>query len=140
MTTAAPKLQLRSLESCARNGRLVVDVSRRLFGREARDTRRVPGAADVESSGRIIEIKASSGWAVRSNGLIYITGPQLRRASDLNYYLYIVENVSQGDPSKAEIRVLHGEDLKRLCAGAKPDIYYVPVRAGDYKKLPRLEE
>lgn len=100
----------------------------------------MPGAADVESSGRIIEIKASSGWAVRSNGLIYITGPQLRRASDLNYYLYIVENVSQGDPSKAEIRVLHGEDLKRLCAGAKPDIYYVPVRAGDYKKLPRLEE
>lgn len=119
--------------------RFVIDQERRL-GREARDTRRKPGAADVESSGRIIEIKASSDWAVRSNGLLYVTGPQLRRASDPNFYLYVVENVSQGDPSKIEIRVLHGEELQRLFSGAKPDIYYVPVRAGDYKKLPRLEE
>ena len=52
----------------------------------------------------------------------------------------LVALVSQGDPSKAEIRVLHGEDPQRLFAGAKPDILYVPVRAGDYKRLPRLEE
>jgi hypothetical protein len=112
----------------------------RHFGREARDTRRQPGAADVASGDRVIEIKASSGWAVRENGLLYVTGPQLRRASDPNFYLYIVENVSQGDPSKIEIRVLHGEDLQRLFAGARPDIYYVPVRKGDYRKLPKLEQ
>lgn len=59
--------------------RFVIDQELRL-GREARDTRRQPGAADVASGDRIIEIKASSGWAVRKNGLLYVTGPQLRRA------------------------------------------------------------
>src|SRR5437879_4932162 len=78
--------------------RFVTDQERR-FGRDARDTRRLPGAVDVASSDRVIEIKASSGWAVRENGLLYLTGPQLRRASDPNFYVYIVENVSQGDPS-----------------------------------------
>ncbi len=119
--------------------RHVIELERRL-GREARDTRRQPGAADVASGDRIIEIKASSGWAVRDNGLLYVTGPQLRRASDPNFYLYVVENVAQADPAKIEVRVLHGEDLRRLFAGAKADIYYVPVRAGDYRRLPRLEE
>ncbi len=68
-----------------------------------------------------------------------MTGPQLRRAGNPNFYLYIVENLGQMDPSKIEVRVLHGEDMERLFAGAKADIYQVPVRASDYAKLPRLE-
>ncbi len=120
--------------------RHVIELERRL-GREARDTRRVHGApADIASGDRAIEVKASSGWQVRKNGLLYITGPQLRRAGDANFYVYIVENLGQSDPSKVEVRVLHGEDLRRLFAGAKADIYQVPVRVGDYAKLPKLGE
>ena len=58
----------------------------------------------------------------------------------VDYYVYIVENVAQRDSSKFEVRVLHGEELRRLCAGANPQRVFVPVRVADYKKLPRLEE
>ena len=68
--------------------RHVIGLERRL-GREARNTRRIHGApADIASGDRQIEVKASSGWQVRKNGLLYVTGPQLRRASDPNFYLY----------------------------------------------------
>ena len=120
--------------------RHVIALEHRL-GREARDTRRVSGAAgDLVSGDRVIEVKASSGWQVRRNGLLYITGPQLRRAGDPNFYLYIVENMGQPDPAKIEVRVLHGEEMRLLFAGAKADIYQVPVRVGDYAKLPKLGE
>ncbi len=119
--------------------RHVIEEERRL-GRDARDTRRRPGAPDLESDGRNIELKVVGGW-LRARGLLLFTPGQIRKAEeDSDYYVYIVENVSQGDPSRFEVRVLHGEELRRLCAGAKPQRVYVPVRVGDYAKLPRLGE
>jgi len=105
-------------------------------GRTARDTRG-HGAGDLESDGRIIEVKAFGGlW---SSGLLYFTPPQLRQGeANANYYVYIVENVAQGDPSQFDLRVLHGDDLRRLFAGAKPHRSYVPVRAADKARLTRL--
>src|SRR5713226_7813270 len=89
-----------------------------LYGRAARDTRG-HGAGDVESGGRIIEVKAfGTGWR---SGLLYFTPPQLREGEqNADYYVYIVENVAQGDPAKFDLRVLHGDDLRRLFADAKP--------------------
>lgn len=111
----------------------------RLQGRSARDTRNTGAAGDVESDGRIIEVKASSQYALRSTGLLYFTAPQLRHGSEnSDYYVYVVENVAQGDRSKFELRILHGEHLHQLFAGAKPNTFYVPVRAADYARLTRL--
>jgi hypothetical protein len=110
----------------------------RLQGRVARDTRG-RGAGDVESDGRVIEIKAFSGsWR---SGVLYFTSPQLREGErNADYYVYIVENIGQGDPSKFAMSVLHGEDLRRLFASAKPHRSYVAVRAADKARLQRLGE
>jgi hypothetical protein len=110
-------------------------------GRAARDARGsgVGGAGDVESDGRIIEVKAFSKWGLKSTGLLLFTPGQLREVErNENYYVYIVENVGQGDHSKFELRELHGADLQRLLAGAKPQRFYVPVRAAEYARLSRL--
>lgn len=119
--------------------RHVIDRERQL-GREARDMRRHPGAPDLESGNRKIELKVVGGW-LRARGLLLFTPGQIRKAEqDPDYYVYIVENLNQGDPSRFEVRVLHGDMLRQLCAGAKPQRVYVPVRVGDYAELPRLEE
>ena len=119
--------------------RRVIEQERRL-GRAARDMRRHPGAPDIESGDRKIELKVLGAW-LRTRGLLLFTPGQIRKAEqDPDYYVYIVENVTQGDPSKFEVRVLHGDELRRLCAGAKPQRVYVPVRVADYAKLPRLED
>lgn len=113
----------------------------RMQGRAATDARGsgLGGAGDIESDGRIIEVKAFSKWGLKSTGLLLFTPAQLREGErNANYYVYIVENVAQGDPSKFELRVLHGEDLQRLFAGAKPQRFYVPLRAADYARLTRL--
>ena len=79
--------------------RYVIEQERRL-GREARDTRRRPGAPDIESGDRKIELKVVGGW-LRARGLLLFTPGQIRKAEqDPDYYVYIVENLSQGDPSK----------------------------------------
>ncbi len=44
-----------------------------------------------------------------------------------------------GDPAKFELRVLHGEDLRRLFADAKPQRSYVAVRKADYERMERLD-
>lgn len=119
----------------------VIDCERRQ-GRAARDARGsgLGGAGDVESDGRIIEVKAFSKWGLKSTGLLLFTPGQLRVGlASANYYIYIVENVAQGNPSKFELRVLHGADLQRLLAGAKPQRFYVPLRAVDYARLTRLD-
>src|SRR3990172_12539630 len=69
--------------------------------------------ADVESPPRIIEVKASAksyrGW------FLPLEPVQVERAGvDPNFYLYVVENIAQGDPAKFTLKVLHGERLTRL--------------------------
>lgn len=110
----------------------------RAYGRNARDTSRGGAPGDIASDGRVIEVKSCGGFDVRTDGLLYFTPPQLREGgSNPEYYVYIVENVRQGDPTKFELRILHGEQLRRLFAGAKPHRFYVPVRAADYQVLER---
>jgi hypothetical protein len=114
-----------------------VIAQERAHGRNARDGRgRGPG--DVESDGRVIEIKAFSGkWR---SGLLYFTPPQLRAGeTDPNYHVYVVENVGQGDPAKFELSVLHGDDLRRLFALAQVHRLFVPIRAADRARLLRID-
>jgi hypothetical protein len=117
----------------------VIEMERQ-EGRSARDTRG-RGAGDVESEGRVIEVKGFSRYGLRSARVLYFTSPQMREGQrNENYYVYVVENVAQGDPSKFEVRVLHGEDLRRLFTEAKVHRFYVPVRAADYARLWRLDK
>lgn len=101
--------------------RFVIDEERR-FRREAHDTRHRGARGDVESAGRIIEVKGLGKW-LRTQRLLNVTGPQLGDAGNPDHCVYIVENITQRDRSKFEIRVLHGEDLQRVFAGAKPHRY-----------------
>jgi hypothetical protein len=56
----------------------VIDLEQRA-GRVARDTRHRGAAADVESGGRIIEVKAFGGW-LRTQGALLLEARQIDEA------------------------------------------------------------
>jgi hypothetical protein len=50
-----------------------------------------------------------------------------------NFYLYVVENVRQGDPEHFRLKIYGGEQLQRLLLKAKERRYYeVPVPVAEY--------
>jgi hypothetical protein len=118
--------------------RFVIEQERGV-GREARDTRYRGAAADLESGGRIIEVKAVGG-TLRGYGLPLEPRQIEEGRANPNFYVYIVENIVQGDPAKFELRVLGGEQLRRLLANAREHRYFeVPVPVAEYAKIPGLE-
>ena len=107
-------------------------------GRQPNDTRYRGAPADLESGGRVIEVKAA-GRSVRSSGFLMLEERQVKEAKENpNFYVYVVENIAQGDPAKFELRVIGGETLQRLIAGAKQRRYFeVPLPAKEHERLPR---
>jgi hypothetical protein len=96
-------------------------------------------AADLESGERVIEVKAVGGL-LRGYGLPLEVRQVDEARRNPNFYVYIVENVAQGDPTKFELRVLAGEQLQRLLAHARELRYYeVPLPVAEYGRIPRLE-
>lgn len=92
--------------------RIVVAMERRL-GREARDVRKRREVADLESGGRLIEVKAFAGSFKPRLGSLLFTPQELMHARNNEaYYVYLVENVRS--PAKVEVRILHGEHLRRV--------------------------
>jgi hypothetical protein len=60
---------------------------------------------------------------------------EARRNPD--YYVYVVENVGQGDPAKFTLRVLGDTQLQRLLGRAKEYRgYSVPWPVADYDNCP----
>jgi hypothetical protein len=54
-----------------------------------------------------------------------------------DFYLYVVENVRQGDPARFTLRVIGGDHLQRLLLRAREQHYYtVPWPAADYDSCP----
>ncbi len=54
-----------------------------------------------------------------------------------NFYIYVVENVRQGDPAQFTLKVLGGERLSRLLDRAKERRYYeMPWPVSDYDTCP----
>jgi len=80
-------------------------------------------AADIESPPRLIEIKAT---ATSYRGWFLLMEPvQVKHAhSDPNFYVYVVENVGQGDPALFTVRILSGDQLRQLVEKAKKREYY----------------
>lgn len=108
----------------------------RAAGREPRDTRYRGAPADVESGERVIEVKAFGG-SNRGFGLWLETRQVDEARSNPNFYVYVVENVRQGDSSRFTLKVLGGERLQRLVSKAKERRYYeVPWPVADYDSAP----
>lgn len=100
----------------------VIDYELRA-GRLARDTRGHGAAADVESVGRVIEVKAAGGSARGAD--LWLEPRQVEEAGrNPSFHLYVVDNVRQGDPRQFGLVDLYGEQLQVLLQRAKEQRYY----------------
>lgn len=111
----------------------VIEVER-AAGREPRDTRGSGAPADIESLPRLIEVKAVGKQSCRSDGFLWLETRQVEEArSNPDFYIYIVENVRQGDPEHFRLRVLGGDQLQRLIARAREKRYFeLPIPVAEY--------
>lgn len=116
-----------------------VTAYERQQGREPRDCRYRGEAADLKSSGRVIEIKAY-GKSCRDQGFLWLEVRQVEEArANPDFYLYVVEQVRSGNPT---LKVLHGAPLARMLEGAREKRYFeVPWSTREYDATPveRLE-
>lgn len=101
-------------------------------GRPARDVRGKGSPGDVESVGRCIEVKATGGLARGVD--IWMETRQVEEARcNPSFYVYVVDNIRQGDPDRFRLHILGGERLARLLTRAKMQQYYtVPWPVADY--------
>lgn len=93
-------------------------------GRVAHDVRGTGAAGDVSSVGRMIEIKAY-GKSARGT-FLWLESRQYEAArADPNFWVYVVDNVAQGDPKKFGLIKLGRERLAPLVCRAKEQRTYV---------------
>ena len=105
-------------------------------GRGPHETRSTGAPADLESPPRLIEPKA---FGTSNRGYeLWLETRQIDEARrNPDFYVYVVENVRQGDPSRFTLKVLGGERLARLLERAKEQRYYtVPWPVADYDACP----
>jgi Domain of unknown function (DUF3883) len=104
----------------------------RASGRSPVDSRYRGAPADIESPPRLIEAKSfgrsNRGW------FLWLETRQYEEAtSNSDFYIYVVENVAQGDPALFTLKVLGGAQLQRLISRAKLLCHYeVPWPVSDY--------
>ena len=110
MTTPEPITGNRAIENAAIAHVLAYEAG---HGRAARDTRGTNAAADVASDGRVIEVKAYGGSARGQD--LWLEPRQVQEAEiNPDFWLYIVENVRQGNPALFRLIELGGETLQTL--------------------------
>jgi hypothetical protein len=108
----------------------------RAAGREPQDTRHRGAPADIESPPRIIEVKAF-GRSNRGFGLWLETLQVEEARVNPDFYVYVVENVRQGEPEAFTLKVLGGEVLSALLKRAKERRYFeVPWPVAHYDAAP----
>ena len=102
-------------------------------GRQPQDTRYRGAPADIESPPRLIEIKAVGKESCRGEFLWLETRQVDEARENPNFYVYVVENVRQGNSEHFRLKVYGGEQLQRLLSKAKEKRYYeVPVPVAEY--------
>lgn len=106
-------------------------------GRTAVDTRYKGAPADVESDGRVIEVKAVGGSARGQD--LPLEARQIDEAeSNPNFWIYVVDNVRQGDLSRFRLGMLGGDQLARLVARKRVQAYYtLPFPVAEYDAAPQ---
>ncbi len=101
-------------------------------GRVPTDTRYRGSPADIESPPRLIEVKAF-GRLNRGFDLWLETRQVEEARRNTNFYVYVVENVRQGDPESFKLKVLDNAHLLKLLDRAKLQNYFtVPWPVRDY--------
>lgn len=112
-----------------------VVAEERAAGRAARDVRGTGAAGDVASPPRVIEVKAY-GTSARGSDL-WLEVRQVEEARrNPDFWIYVVENVRQGDPGQFTLKMIGGERLQKLLERAKEQRYYsVPWPVADYDAL-----
>lgn len=101
----------------------------------ARDTRGRGVAADIVSRGRVIEVKACGGSARGQDLWLEVRQVEEARANP-DFWLYVVDNVGQGDPTKFQLLQIGGQELVTLLARAKERGHYeVPFPVASYKRF-----
>ena len=101
-------------------------------GRVPTDTRYRGSPADIESPPRLIEVKAF-GRLNRGFDLWLETRQVEEARRNTNFYVYVVENVRQGDPESFKLKVLDNAHLLKLLDRAKLQNYFtVPCPVRDY--------
>ncbi len=123
----------REIENAAIAFVITFEVS---HGRAAVDTRGKGAPADVESDGRVIEVKAAGGTARGQD--LWLEARQVAEAeSNPRFWLYVVDNVRQGDPAQFGLRLLGGERLARLIAKKRAQTTYtIPFPVAEYDAAP----
>ncbi len=62
----------------------------------------------------------------------------LEAESNPNFWVYVVDNVSQGDPALFGLRLLGGDQLARLVGKKRVQTTYnIPFLVGEYDGAPR---
>jgi hypothetical protein len=135
--TFEPLVRNRAIEDAAMA--YVMEIERQ-DGREPVDRRfDAAFAADISSPPRTIEVKAvgkdQRGWFVPIETRQYDAA-----RSDPDFYLYVVDNIRQGDPSAFRLKVFGGDQLERLLAKAKKREYWeVPIPVAEFDAAPGRE-
>ena len=94
-------------------------------GRPARDARREPGAStDVVSGDRLIEVKAYGGSARGEDLWLEPAQVAAALAAPERFWLYVVDNVSQGDPEQFRLLRFGGDQWANMLAGRKERRYF----------------
>lgn len=117
----------------------VIDLERGA-GRDGKDMRSAPGfPADISSPPRTIEVKAV-GLSVRGADLP-VEATQLARArADPNFWIYVVDNVAQGNIDHFRLKALGGEQLARLLQRVREKRYYeLPLPVAELDLAPGKE-
>jgi hypothetical protein len=117
----------------------VIEAERRA-GRAARDTRREHAPADIESPPRLIEVKACGG-SMRGEDLWLEPRQFAEAGQNPNFYVYVVENVGQGNRELFTLKVLGGDLLARLLERAREKHHFeVPLPVAVYDSCPTTVE
>jgi hypothetical protein len=110
-------------------------------GRHPEDRRYdVAFAGDIWSPPRTIEVEAvggdQRGWFVPLESAQYQAA-----GGDANFFLYVVDNVRQGDPSQFRLKVFGRDRLHRLLQNAKKREYYeLPIPVAEFDSAPGAED
>ena len=119
--------------------RYVIQLERQA-GREPVDRRyEATFPADISSPPRTIEVKAvgkdQRGWFVPIETRQYDAA-----FADPHFFLYVVDNIRQGDSSLFRLKVFGGEQLRRLLGKAKKREYWeMPIPVAEFDSAPGPE-
>jgi len=108
--------------------------------RDPKDVRSSGLPYDVESSPRMIEVKAFSRSARGEALPLEHRQVVAARANPEHYYLYVVDNLAGLDGAEIGVRILHGEAQLAMIERSQPQITYWPTfRAAEYDQAERLQ-